>query len=203
MARTVAGRRLTQQHRIAQVRLAVLVTREARELWPLLDPARLEETTPGWINALIRVIIQHRRASAELSRRYLQGFRLLETGAAQRIDTALSPLDVSAVATSLAVTGPVRIRRALRRSQPIERARNLALTESSRAAARHALNGGRELITQAVAADPRARGWVRVASFNACGFCTSLASRGAVFTEASGDFAAHDGCNCSAEPAYD
>ena len=201
MARTVAGRRLTEGHRIDQLSIAVDTARQVRDLWSLLDPTNLTDSTTAWLNATLGVIATNRGRSTRLAASYWRTFRFIETGVTGPPPPPPEFRD-DAVRTSLMVTGPVRIRRAQIRSQPIERARDIALTESARAAARHALTGGRELITQAVAADPRARGWARVTSGNACAFCTSLASRGAVFTEASGDFAAHDGCNCSAEPAY-
>lgn len=51
--------------------------------------------------------------------------------------------------------------------------------------------------------DSAARGWQRV-GVGACkdGFCDMLIARGAVYTEATADFAAHDNCNCSAVPAW-
>lgn len=51
--------------------------------------------------------------------------------------------------------------------------------------------------------DPAAKGWQRV-GVGACkdGFCDMLIARGAVYTEASADFASHDNCKCSAVPAW-
>jgi hypothetical protein len=51
-------------------------------------------------------------------------------------------------------------------------------------------------------ADPQAKGWERVGS-GECDFCAMLIGRGAVYSEASADFASHDHCNCSAVPAFD
>lgn len=51
-------------------------------------------------------------------------------------------------------------------------------------------------------ADPAASGWQRVARGDGCAFCQMLAGRGAVFSEASADFASHDDCNCAAVPAW-
>lgn len=52
-------------------------------------------------------------------------------------------------------------------------------------------------------ADPAARGWQRV-GVGECksGFCDMLIARGAVYSEATADFAAHDHCQCSAVPAW-
>lgn len=51
--------------------------------------------------------------------------------------------------------------------------------------------------------DRAARGWQRVGN-GGCkdGFCDMLIGRGAVYSEASADFAAHDNCKCSAVPAW-
>lgn len=51
-------------------------------------------------------------------------------------------------------------------------------------------------------ADPSADGWQRVTDGQACAFCSMLAGRGSVYSEASADFASHDACGCSAVPAF-
>lgn len=63
-------------------------------------------------------------------------------------------------------------------------------------------NAARTTITFSSIADPRADGWQRVASGGGCGFCQMLAGRGAVYSDKSVDFAAHDHCNCTAAPAW-
>ena len=50
-------------------------------------------------------------------------------------------------------------------------------------------------------ADPKARGWQRVGS-GECEFCAMLIGRGAVYSEATADFASHDSCRCAAVPAW-
>jgi hypothetical protein len=50
--------------------------------------------------------------------------------------------------------------------------------------------------------DPAAEGWQRETDGNACGFCVMLASRGAVYSESSADFASHDHCGCTAVVAW-
>jgi hypothetical protein len=60
----------------------------------------------------------------------------------------------------------------------------------------------RDTVIESSIADPSARGWQRVGS-GECAFCAMLIGRGAVYSEASADFAAHDHCNCSAAPDFD
>jgi hypothetical protein len=59
----------------------------------------------------------------------------------------------------------------------------------------------RETIVGSALADPAADGWQRV-GLGSCAFCRMLIGRGAVYTEATADFASHDHCNCAAVPAF-
>jgi len=68
-------------------------------------------------------------------------------------------------------------------------------------AQRRVANFARGTVTVSSIADPKARGWRRVGA-GECGFCSMLLSRGAVYTEATADFEAHDHCKCQAEPAF-
>ncbi len=61
----------------------------------------------------------------------------------------------------------------------------------------------RETIMGSSVDDPAARGWQRVADAGACGFCLMLEGRGTTYTEAGSDFASHDHCGCTAEPAFE
>lgn len=60
----------------------------------------------------------------------------------------------------------------------------------------------RETVMGSALADPSADGWQRVGS-GSCAFCAMLIGRGAVYSEASADFASHDHCNCAAVPAFE
>lgn len=66
---------------------------------------------------------------------------------------------------------------------------------------RRIANFARMTVSGSSVADPSARGWKRVGA-GECEFCRMLIGRGAVYTEASVDFPAHDHCNCAAAPAW-
>jgi hypothetical protein len=66
---------------------------------------------------------------------------------------------------------------------------------------RRIANHSRLTITRSATADRQARGWKRVGS-GGCDFCSMLLGRGAVYTAATADFEAHDGCQCSAAPDF-
>lgn len=79
-----------------------------------------------------------------------------------------------------------------------------------RVAERHARDAGREAIVDAARHDPAALGYARRAlSGNPCAFCLMLASRGAVYRNASAallrdgeDEPYHDGCSCVVVPVF-
>lgn len=66
---------------------------------------------------------------------------------------------------------------------------------------RRIANFARLTVTGSSISDPSARGWQRT-GVGECDFCQMLLGRGAVYSEASADFEAHDHCNCGAEPAW-
>lgn len=66
---------------------------------------------------------------------------------------------------------------------------------------RRIANWGRETVMGSALADPKADGWQRVGA-GSCDFCNMLIGRGAVYSEATADFASHDHCNCAAVPAF-
>lgn len=87
----------------------------------------------------------------------------------------------------------------------------LRLDEPDPAAAKYRLLGGLQkrlansanyTITGSSAADPQARGWMRVTRPQACDFCRLVASRGGVFTEKTARFACHERCYCGARPIW-
>jgi hypothetical protein len=204
MAATALGAQLTELQRVAQLRLAARTIAQLRLVWGLLDPADLDETFDRWLRVAVPVVQTNRAASARLAAAYLAAFRRAELGTVEGLPVVLAaPVDVKAVTTSLLVTGPWSVKKAMSSGVDLARAVDVAEARSSAAAMRHVLSGGRETIVETVAADRQALGWARVASANSCGFCAMLASRGPDYgSENTAAFEAHDGCQCGAEPVY-
>lgn len=67
---------------------------------------------------------------------------------------------------------------------------------------RRIANYARQTVMTSAIADPSARGWQRVGSGDSCEFCSMLLGRGAVYSEDSASFEAHDHDECYAEPAW-
>lgn len=108
-----------------------------------------------------------------------------------------------ATQVSLIVTGPVGQKSKRSRGKTAHQARDESFVESSGAASRQVLTGGRQsLLTLMQDNMPEPR-WIRVTDSDPCAFCAMLASRGPVYaTKASAGFEAHDHCACTAEPVY-
>lgn len=193
--------RLTEAHRLAQTRLGAATVADMLAAWRLVDPKALDATTPEWLRVAVRLIAGRRQESAELAAAYMRAFRLLKVGEALP-PILMGALDVPTVVTSLTVTGPVSLKRATALARPLTVAAETAQANTARAAMRHALDGGRATISATIDADPVALGYRRVTSGKACGFCSLLAGRGAVYGRETSHFAAHDGCSCSSEPVY-
>jgi hypothetical protein len=82
VAATREGRRLTEEHRRAQVANQQSFVAEFLALWALLDAARLDVTGPRWVRAVLTLIDLFRQESADIAVDYYQRFRELEVPAA-------------------------------------------------------------------------------------------------------------------------
>lgn len=78
MAATTDGAALTEQHRLDQVANQNAFLAEFIAMWALLDSARLDETSPGWVQAVLRAIRDYRARSARIALTYYGSFRRIE-----------------------------------------------------------------------------------------------------------------------------
>lgn len=202
MARSHLGRRLTEQQRLAQVRLGQLTVVQMHRLWRLLDAKELDATVAAWLDAAVRLVQQQYHVSAAIARTYYQAIRIADVGSSLRGPLPTVEFNDRPTQVSLMVTGPVRIQRAMRNGDDLARAMRVALADSASAAMMRVLEGGRDTLLAAVDADQQALGYARAASPNACAFCLMLASRGPVYGADTADFPAHGACACTAEPVF-
>lgn len=187
-------------------------------MWPLIDVERLDETAAAWINAVVDLIIAYRLRSAEQALAYYERLRVAETGQElphRELYVNLGAPNLTAVRTSLFVTGPVNVKSLIGKGIPRQRAKIQAFTDVAGAASRHVLNGGRQMLVEAVAKDETATHYARVTDANPCAFCAMLASRGAVYrrketalrttarAQRGPGHQYHDHCACTVEPAWD
>lgn len=203
MALTAEGAQLTSAFRTNQLALRASTMLDLHRLWGLFDPA-----TPGSYDAFVQAatgLIRLRHSdSTQIAAAYLRTFREAEgiSGKVPAFRLAEAPL-LDQVAIALRATGLAGTVRALRAGQTLTQALKTGLVQADGATARLVLDGGRSTVAAFAAADPRAKGWIRVTSGDPCAFCAMLSSRGAAYSrERSARFQAHDHCGCTAEPFY-
>lgn len=203
MAATATARRLTEAHRLSQGRLGASTIQAVRAAFRLLDPDDLDGSVERWLRVVTPIITNQRRQSALMAANYLEAFKKLELGSDAVLRAVLADLlPAEQIVTAMTVTGPVSIKAAMTRGVPLGSAVQTAELNTARAGLRLALGGGRDTITETTRADRQAVGWARATSGQPCPFCAMIASRGAIYSERSVQFEAHDGCACSAEPVY-
>lgn len=204
MASSPEANRLTEAHRRAQNRLGALTVQQMRSAWRLLDFDDLDGSTPDWLRVAVPIVRSQARASSSLAATYYVQFRAFELGlqGGRFTPTLALPPASEAIATSLTVTGPVSVKKAMTAGRTGQQAMTLAEARSAAAGMRQALAGGRETVMRSMRADRAALGYARSASGSACAFCATLAGRGPVYSKDSADFESHDGCGCSAEPVF-
>ena len=85
----------------------------------------------------------------------------------------------------------------------IEAEAQALVDEAIRLTEKEVARGFRDSIVGNTRRDEDAIGWSRVTRPGACKFCTMLADKGAVYTEATADFAAHGNCHCATRPEFE
>lgn len=199
-----AASKLTEVHRLSQVRLGAELVQKMLATFPILDPVDVDGTATKWLQVVSPIVQAQRAQSTRLAAAYASAFRSLHVGPdGEFVATLAKRADPARLTTSLMVTGPIKIKSLTSRAVALDRAVDIAGSSVARAAMRHALDGGRDTIQLTVANDDAALGWSRVTSGDPCAFCAMLASRGPDYrTEDTAGFEAHDGCSCGAEPIY-
>lgn len=91
-------------------------------------------------------------------------------------------------------------------AEELDAARDKAGAAQAAAVSRMVENAGRGAVFDAIQADGKALGWVRVSDGDPCAFCAMLLSRGAVYKSAESAYGDgdlyHDNCQCVAVPVF-
>lgn len=196
----MTANRLTQRHRAQQLLIRQDTEVKVERLWPNLRYEDLDSTFPALAVAVAAVVTANRLTSAGVAARYL---RLMRSAAGLRGATStvvVKKLSVEQFTTAMRVTSLVAVKRATVEGIPAEVAMRDALVQTTGSASRLVLNAGRETVRQTSLADPDCEGWVRVGR-GECDWCRQYLD-GEVHRVEGYDFAAHDHCNCTAEPVY-
>lgn len=78
MADSSRGNRLTEEHRQRQLQIRAQFLQQFMDLWPLMDPRRVDETGAAWVQAVMPLIREFRELSAQAAEGYYRDFRMAE-----------------------------------------------------------------------------------------------------------------------------
>lgn len=195
---------LDEGHRSQQLVIRNALLAELLVLWRQMNPDAPQETFVSWARQALLVIGNRRAQSSVLASRYVRAVRRQAgvPGAAPAV--RVPPLDPDEATRALAATALQTLQRAKARGVERARAMQLGYINSSAAATRLTLDGGRDTVLASVQQDDRAVAWMRVTAASPCAFCAVLAAQGARYkSEATASFQPHGACKCTAKPVYD
>lgn len=199
---------MTEAHRRRQLAIRAAALRDVARLWGGVNPRDLSGTIGRFADAAVVTVAARRAASAQASARYFARLRAVEGVPGEVVLPQAAGLSERLIASQVRGAGLSGILDARRRGFPVEAASRQGLVRASGTASNLVLDGGRELVREAMVEDRRAVGWMRVTSGDPCPWCAMLASRGPVYrTEATASFDVppdqfHDHDGCQIEPVF-
>lgn len=186
---------LTARYRRSNLALTAEVVAAFRVIWLALDPDRLDATFPDFL-ALAGAVVGVYRSRAEIEAAdYLGGF----TDSPEVVPPA--PMNPEAFVVGMRVSSLANAKAGILRGRTVQETMQASFVLTAGLAQQSVANAGRSVVMGSAVADPGCRGWRRVTS-GGCDFCTLLAGRGGVYTDATARFRSHRHCGCSAEPVY-
>lgn len=192
---------LAFQHRARQLAVRAATLKVLARLWKTVDAARLAATIQPFADAAAVVVGDGYRRSA----RTASAFYLLSrpSGITTLTVPELAPPVVELTAAKLRAASLSGILNARRAGQSLDAATANGFVKLAGTASGLVLDGGRETILEAATLDPASTGrWERITGPKSCEFCQMLQSRGAVYSDDTASFAAHDHCGCAAAPEF-
>lgn len=191
---------VTADFRAAQNDLVTLTLEDLASFWRTLDPADPGTTQRELLSFLPDLVQTYGEIGAADAADYYEELRDSSPDV-RRLYTATLPDDVVPIEQTQAST-----RWALgdlwTPQDDLALAAEVTLSKLSGVASRLALIPARDTVRANTVTDPESIGWRRVGQGETCKFCRMLIGRGNVYAADTARFAAHDHCDCIAEPAW-
>jgi hypothetical protein len=178
-----------------RTQLAVVTTAAATDLATTAAQATPERSVSTLLNALPLIVPSYYDAAGALAVAWYD-----ERRDESRPTTVYAPNVIGDPATDWIEREVAKFQQTIEADMEGELQR--ILDEATRLAEKEVARGFRDSVTGNVRMDEEAVGWSRVARPGACKLCVMLADRGAVFSEATANFAAHTDCHCAARPEF-
>lgn len=191
---------MTYEEYVSAQRLLIL--RLIAQLIVFLNPFRLRAISPSaWVGLLAGMydtIVESRKASAELARKFYDAERERMLPGEPRHDVYLGEYD-----TDWFLEAMEPARKAFSQAEASRESMNAVIGQAVKVAE----NAGRNTIIRAVETDPKALRYARVQGGNeSCAWCLVMISRGPVYhsRESAGEGAYwHENCDCKVVPVFD
>lgn len=181
---------LIYQHSQDQQALAAKTAAGLRLLWPILQFARLDETTTTWLHAVTLQIQADFDVSEQTAFEFVQNLKWAVEPLSDPLEKVNTTFPVADVQNAMRITGPVHVK-SIVNTAPADEVMARAEVTSTGAGVKHVMNGGRGEVQQLVERDAPKRirdrkpiGYRRVTDENPCYFCAMLAARGATYLTA-------------------
>lgn len=193
---------ITDAYRARLVALRRRIVVAVGAAWSL-DPEHLDETFRTWLGRADRLITDAQAVGARLSDAYVAAF------VGSELDQAVTPagLDLARYAGVTMDGRPIRevlapaiftVKRELGRGAGFDQAANAGRARAIRNTTSELRASSDAALDDAIAAEPRIRGWRRVTSGRPCGACLAAAT-GAV-QQTDEVMLVHPSCSCTKEP---
>lgn len=176
------------QHVERQERIAASTTAGLALLWPIINFADLDGSTPAWLHATTLQIKTGWDESSDAAFEYVQQALLANEPDATPPVKAAVKFPVQDIQTAMRVRGPVEVKRQVARAVPESEAMKAGNAASQAVGATKATDGGRSQVLEFVQKEApkrlkagKAIGYARKTDNNPCSFCAILASQGAVY----------------------
>lgn len=181
--------------------LVTLALADLTAFWRTLDLADAVATRDAVLAFLPALVQNYGEIGAALAADFYEELR--DSSAARSVYTAVLPEGDDVVPLAAVQASGRWAMGSLFGAESLEVAGANTLTNLSGVATRQILTPARDVIRLNTARDPDSVGWRRVAQgTETCKFCRMLVGRGNVYSSSSARFAAHDDCDCTAEPAF-
>lgn len=198
MAKTRAGRDLTDTHRQQQVVLRASIEQAATALDELMDLDDVAGSFPAWFAGRSVLANAGIETSRRLATAYVGEYGRAEAGV--ELVAGRPGVDPQRVAFEAHVDAVVMTKARIAAGMSPEEAWRIQSAISYGKLGQMVLDAGRQTITTSSFKYSGRRGrWRRVSDGAPCAFCAMLVGRGPVYQEQSVQFRAHNHCGCTAE----
>ncbi|AEK07053.1 MuF-like minor capsid protein [Mycobacterium phage JoeDirt] len=176
------------QHVERQEQIAASTAAGLTLLWPIMNFADLDGSTPAWLHATTLQIQQGWNESVDAANEYVQQALFANEPDATPPDPVVVKFPAQEIQTAMRVRGPVEVKRQVARAVPEDEAMKAGEVASQAVGSTKATDGGRATVLEFVRKEAPKRlkqgkpiGYARKTDNNPCSFCAILASQGAVY----------------------